>query len=94
MFTFNFTQEELFAALSSFQGNTRRSTIGMFKTCSNVETALSIAYFLRKHKLGGLKVSASVNYFKVEIFLNKTKVDLQKMISSYKPLIQNILLFV
>ena len=91
MFTFNFTQEELFAALSSFQGNTRRSTIGMFKTCSNVETALSIAYFLRKHKLGGLKVSASVNYFKVEIYLN-LKANLQKIISSYKP--QNLLLFV
>lgn len=71
MFTFNFTQEELFAALASFKGNTRRSTIGMFKTCSNVETALSIAYFLRKHKLGGLKVSASPNSLKFEIYLNK-----------------------
>lgn len=78
MFTFNFTQEELFAALASFKGNIRKSTIGMYKTCSNVETALSIAYFLKKHKLGGIKVSSSLNYFKVEIFLNK-KVELPKV---------------
>lgn len=94
MFTFNFTQEELFAVLTRFQGNTRRSTIGMYKSCSNVETALSIAYFLRKHKLGGLKVSASTNYFKVEIYLNKTKADLQKVINPCKPVVKNLLLFV
>lgn len=87
MFIFNFSKEELFAALAPFAGKKRLSITGMFKSCNNVNTALSIAYFLKKNKLGGLKVSACPNSLKVEIYLNE-KIKLTKLIK------EKILVFV
>jgi hypothetical protein len=79
MFTFLFSKEELFAALSQFQGKKRQSIVGMYKSCNTVDTALAIAYFLKKNNLGGYKVSASSISLKCEIYLNPQPIKLPKV---------------
>ena len=87
---FSFSQADLFSELSEFKGNQRRSLMGMFKKCHNVEMAKSIGNFLWKNNLGGWCYKLNINQnIVVYIYLHKTNLDALWLMNKKKALEAN-----
>ena len=80
MSSFNFTLEELQAALVNFSALIQKEMLLNYRY-RDIDSAIALGRFLSSHNLGGFKATCEKNVFKCQLYLNPVNVDKETLLS-------------
>lgn len=79
MSSFNFTLEELQAALVNFPALIQEEMLLNYGY-RDIDSVMALGNFLSSHNLGGFKATCEKNVFKCQLYLNPVNVDKETLL--------------